>query len=291
MSVNPYTRYHYSTSELISKFKPALTNQFSVFARPPRLNLNGPNIDSEVVNFMAYEAVLPGTSYELGTVYGDRQGRTEYYPTRRSYPPVDVSFYVDKDYNSIRFFEGWINAISVNKGTNKDSFVTHYYPDEFKGEITIAKFERNFRSPQQRLTSNGIGGARPGSVLKYTLRNAFPSNLISIPVSYEGVSILKTTVTFQYDVYFFETIAGIENAEDVIGATSGDQGDAPPPTVEGEDAPNFLGNRPSDLRKAQRGAFQSSINASGKSGSQFKSQAAQEIINKQIYEGLDLNLK
>ena len=291
MSVNPYTRYHYSTSELISKFKPALTNQFSVFARPPRLNLNGPAVDPEVVNFMAYEAVLPGTSYELGTVYGDRQGRTEYYPTRRSYPPVDVSFYVDKDYNSIRFFEGWINAISTNKGTSKDSFVTHYYPDEFKGEITIAKFERDFRSPQQRLTSNGIGGARPGSVLKYTLRNAFPSNLISIPVSYEGVSILKTTVTFQYDVYFFETIAGIENAEDVIGATSGDQGDSPPPPVGGGDVPNFLGNTPNELRDLQRAAFQKSINASGKSGSQFKSEAAQEIINKQIYEGLDLNLK
>lgn len=294
MAVNPYSRYHYSTDELVSKFKPALTNTFSVHATPPRLNLRGLATDPEIVNFMAYEAVLPGTSYELGSIYGDRQGRTEYYATRKNYPPVDVSFYVDKDYNVIRFFEGWMNAISNNKGTSNDSYVTHFYPSQFKGEITIAKFERDFRTSSTRLTSKGNAGrVRPASFIKYTLRNAFPSNLISIPVSYEGASILKTTVTFQYDVYFFETGRGIENADGATGRTSGDQGDGveAAATAALSDEPNFLGNRPSELAALQRAAFQTSINASGKSGSQFKSEAAQEIINKEIYRGLDLNLK
>jgi hypothetical protein len=42
------------------------------------------------------------------------------------------------------------------------------------------------------------------------LRNAYPTNLISVPVSYEGANILRTTVTFNYDVYAFTKSNGQE---------------------------------------------------------------------------------
>ena len=229
MASNPYTRYHYNTDELVSRFKPSLSNTFDVSIRTPPLAF-GPSgyVSWDELHFMAYEAVLPGTSYELGQVYGDRQGRTEQYPTKRVYPPVDVSFYIDQDYKAIRFFEAWINSMTTNKGTNSDSYVVHNYANSYEGEVTITKYERNTRPNGSRLRERTKSVPIFGNVIKYTLRNAFPSNLISIPVSYNGADVLRTTVTFNYDVYFFELKSGVENASDITGVASGDQIDSLP---------------------------------------------------------------
>jgi hypothetical protein len=239
MASNPYTRYHYNTSELVSRFKPSLSNTFDVSIRTPPLAF-GPSgtVNWDEIHFMAYEAVLPGTSYELGQVYGDRQGRTEQYPTRRVYPPVDVSFYVDQDYKAIRFFEAWINSMSTNKGTTSDSYVLHNYAESYEGEVTITKYERNTRLAGNRLSERTRNNPVPGNVIKYTLRNAFPSNLISIPISYNGADILRTTVTFNYDVYFFELKSGVENASDITGVASGDQGDYYGPAFQSNEEAN-----------------------------------------------------
>jgi hypothetical protein len=40
--------------------------------------------------------------------------------------------------------------------------------------------------------------------ITYTLLNAYPTNIISIPLSYEQSSVLKTTITFNYDRYIFQ---------------------------------------------------------------------------------------
>lgn len=72
MSVNPYTNLYYTTDSLVQKFKPSMSNTFDVW-----IGWSGGGSVNTDVNFMAYEAVLPGTSYELGTIYGDRQGITE----------------------------------------------------------------------------------------------------------------------------------------------------------------------------------------------------------------------
>ena len=292
MAVRPFTRYRYSTNELISRFKPSLSNTFDVFVNTAAIDggfdWRKDSVDFDDIHFMAYEAALPGTSYELGSVYGQRQGRTEYYPGRRVYPPVDVSFYIDKDYKVLRFFECWMNTASNNMGETQDSYVQHKYPNQYKGEVTIAKYERDFLPSSRRLSPDN-GGHRPGSVLKYTLRKAFPSNLISVPVSYEGATILKTTVTFQYDVYHFET--NQRPIENVIPNKPG--GSAQQPVDQGDpgDIPNFLGNTPNELAELQREAFQKSIRASGKSGSQFRSETAQQIINQDVYKGLNLDQK
>jgi hypothetical protein len=207
MTISPYKNLWFSTDELISRFKPSLSNLFDIYIRG---SYGG--VSNEDINFLAYDAVLPGTSYEMGQVYGDRQGRIEQYPTRRVYPPVDVSFYIDQDYKVLQFFEQWMAKISPNLGTTNNSYVKFNYPidnrnpeNNYENEIIITKFEKEFRTPSQRLVENGVYGP-PKKYVEYTLRNAFPVNLISVPVSYEGTNILRTTVTFNYDVYNFKRV-------------------------------------------------------------------------------------
>ena len=201
--VTSYKQLYYSTDELIKKFKPALTSYFSVFI-PRKFG----NADNEDVNFLAYEAVLPGTSLETGQVFGDRQGITEQYANKRVYPSVDVSFYIDQDYKVIEFFEQWISTIAPNRGEsgNSDSYTKFTYPNKYETDIVITKFEKNFREPSQRLVKGGVY-SMPGNRVEYTLLNAYPINIISIPVSYSQSDILRTTVTFNYDVYRYTPFA------------------------------------------------------------------------------------
>ncbi len=220
MAASPYTNLYFSTDALVKKFKPSLSNTFDVYVAQ-----NFGRVLNSSINFLAYEAVLPGTSYELGQVYGDRMGRTEQYPTKKVYPPVDVSFYIDQNYEVLEYFEAWMNSISKNYGSRADSYVRHNYASEYETEVIITKFERQFREKDQRLVKAGVYGP-PKKAVRYTLRNAFPSNLISVPVSYEGANVLRTTVTFNYDVYNFdnngfETDGGVEENGDRTGTVSG----------------------------------------------------------------------
>lgn len=224
MAAYNYKNLWYSTEELIKKFKPSLSNYFNVYIPGGKWS----KISSEGINFLAYDAVLPGNSYELGQVYGDRQGRIEQYPTRRIYPQVDVSFYVDYDYEVLRFFEDWQKQISPNIGGVKDSYVKFNYPDSYEDDIIITKFERNFRTKDQRLVKGGVYDM-PKSYVQYTLRNAFPVNLISVPISYEGSNVLRTTVTFNYDVYNFKRVKDTGNTDhDDTSVVQGPGGDINP---------------------------------------------------------------
>ena len=43
-------------------------------------------IDNDEVSLLAYEAVLPGTSFQTTEVFGDRQGIKETFANQRIYP-------------------------------------------------------------------------------------------------------------------------------------------------------------------------------------------------------------
>lgn len=197
-----YKQLYYPTDDIISRFKPSLSSYFNVF-----INTGFGGVSNDDINFLANEAVLPGTSYETTKVFGDRQGVTETFANKRVYPPVDVSFYVDYDYKVLRYFESWMAAISPNSGDPDASYNKFNYPGNistgYQKEVQITKFERNFRKPNQRLVKGGVYGP-PDNMCKYTLRNAFPVNINSIPLSYDQSSLLRTTVTFNYDVYNFD---------------------------------------------------------------------------------------
>lgn len=181
----------------------SLTSLFSVEIKDKNKN----EFDQKYISLLAYEAVLPGTSMQTGQVFGDRQGTTETYANQRVYPPIDISFYIKRDYGTISYFENWMSQTSPLTGpvNNDASFYKFNYPDTYKKDISIVKYERDSRPKEQRVSSKGTAGATidPRTVT-YTLVRAYPTNIISIPVSYDQSNILKTTITFNYDRYFLQ---------------------------------------------------------------------------------------
>lgn len=215
----PQNEFHINTLDLIKRLKPSLTSFFSVY-----INKAINEISSADVNFLAYEAVLPGTSFELGQVFGDMQGFTEQYPTKRVYPPIDISFYVNVDnkkspYPVITYFENWMQEIFTIKGNGNVRYGRFNYPKSsklddgtvipgYECDIVITKFERDYRKTiASKLNSKGSAGViEVDQKCTYTLRNAYPTNIISLPVSYSQSDILRTTITFNYDYYSYSNV-------------------------------------------------------------------------------------
>lgn len=154
------------------------------------------------VSFLAYEAALPGTSFQTTDVFGDRMGISETFANRRTFSPVDISFYVQSSYKTINYFDDWVNRISSTNGSgelNSDSYFKFNYPSSYKKTVKIIKYERDLRSPEERLKK--MGALDDPYTITYFLIDAYPTNISAIPVSYEQSSILKMTVTFNYTRY------------------------------------------------------------------------------------------
>jgi hypothetical protein len=164
----------------------------------------------ERVNFLAYEAVLPGRSFQTGEI-NSIQGVSQKYPTSATYADVDISFYVTRDYDTLTFFSAWMEAISPVEGkSSRIGYLKFNYPDSYVCDINIAKYERDMRpSGNSRLTSKGIDGniTSPQSYT-HSLINAYPTNIISLPLSYSQSDILRTTITFSYDRYAYQLNLG-----------------------------------------------------------------------------------
>ena len=193
-----------STDELIRKVELLNLSSSSVFAVD--IKAEGKPFATknlEKINFFAYEAVLPGRSFQTSEVINNIQGVTERYPTSTTYPEVDVSFYVGRDYDILNFFQGWMDYISPTQDNTKpNGFIKFNYPDSYECYINIVKYERDLRPKASRLTTKGREGViRDPSTYTHTLINAYPINIISLPLSYAQSDILRTTITFNYDRY------------------------------------------------------------------------------------------
>ena len=81
------------------------------------------------------------------------------------------------------------------------------YPDSYRRIISITKFERNFyKYDAQNPNNAGQLGNVPS--MTYRMIDAFPTNITAIPVSYEGSTITKSTVSFNYTRYVIEKSDG-----------------------------------------------------------------------------------
>jgi hypothetical protein len=160
------------------------------------------------VSFLAYEASLPGTSFQTTDVFGDRQGVTETFANRRTFSPVDISFYVQSSYQTIGYFDDWVRSISPLNGgeLQQTSYFKFAYPNTYKKNINIIKYERDIRPSSERLKEGG--GLNDPNSITYTLINAYPTNVSAIPVSFDQSSVLRMSITFNYDRYTIQQHAG-----------------------------------------------------------------------------------
>lgn len=187
-----------------------------------RLGLTSSAEQNEYYNFYCSETNLPGSSFETFSEIGSRQGIVETFPTKRSYPDVSMTFYVDNDYRLITLFEEWMNYINpiyssgglfpgdpMGQGNMKqrENFFRMRYPDSYKRIISITKFERNFIRYD---LNNPKNAGKLGNVptLTYRLIDAYPTNIAGYQLSYEGSTILKTIVNFSYSRYVIEKNPG-----------------------------------------------------------------------------------
>ena len=148
----------------------------------------------DTLSILCYEATLPTSSYATAEVKDNFMGITQEFAHTRINTDVDFSFYIDRNYKVLLFFEAWMDYISGGSEVSLTSQEPGYYrrfryPDEYKtSNLYIKKFERDWS------TSNATN-------VSYQFINAFPKSVASIPVTYGESEILKVTVTMNYDRY------------------------------------------------------------------------------------------
>lgn len=148
----------------------------------------------ERLGYLCSEASLPTTSYATSEVKDNFVGITQEFAHTRLYTDLDLTFYVDADYQVLRFFEGWMDYISggnragepaAGSELGRNVYRRLNYPNFYKMDnMKIYKFERDYRK-----------------VLEYNFVNAFPKSVATVAVSYGAADILKVTVTFNFDRY------------------------------------------------------------------------------------------
>ena len=77
------------------------------------------------VGVACYDATLPTSSFATAEVKDNFQGINQQFAHTRLYVDSNFSFYVDTDYNVLKFFEGWMDFISSGGSASENS--ENYY--------------------------------------------------------------------------------------------------------------------------------------------------------------------
>jgi len=185
----------------ISDFKPTLTSlaqsshyQVIFSGLPTRLrqHLNvrgvGYRFITETSGLLCYSAVLPGSRLATADIVGNFMGVSEKMAHTRLFTQIQLEFYVDDEYKTIKFLDHWMEFIGNGSGQKQGDSGYYYrmeYPSDYKSNQTrIIKFDRDYKEE-----------------IEYTFYGMFPIDLSSTTVKYENSEILKATATFSFDRY------------------------------------------------------------------------------------------
>jgi len=154
-------------------------------------------LDVDNISLLCSEANLPGSTLATHDVTNDYHGVSEKMAYRRMYDETaDMTFYVDREYKVVEFFESWIDYISgvgsTFTRTDYESPYVHHrmaYANDYKVNFYLTKFERDHHFN---------GSSR---TLDYTFVHGFPISITSMPVSYDQGQILKCNVSFSFIRY------------------------------------------------------------------------------------------
>ena len=172
---------------------------------------------------LASEATLPGTNMQVVQEVGSRQGIRERFATQRAFTDIAISFYVTKDYASLRLFQEWMNY--MNPLYVGEAGVT--YPRSERGAYPSAG-DKNafFRFSGRDYDDPNFSGPTDRrldyfpSVISFNFVNAFPISIQDIQLSYGGGQAIKVTVDFAYDRYFIvNATKDNRDAQEPLGIT------------------------------------------------------------------------
>lgn len=148
------------------------------------------------MSILCTEAEIPGTSFQTSLAVGHHQGIQEEFPNLRSFPPLNLTFYLDADMVVLEVLEKWmtyINPISTNK-RDLNAYGRFNYPDDYKEIIHLTKFERDtFKERRSDYQSR---------LSTYEFVNVWPTNLTSMRVAYGDSNVLRCSVQLAYDRFF-----------------------------------------------------------------------------------------
>lgn len=193
--------------------KPSLTSTYNVFLNPVSIiekndssrkffaEFRGIKTDeiSRLLTISCSEASLPGSSFATHEINNDYSGVTERHVYRRLYDDrASFTFYVNSDYQVVKFFETWMSwVVNENQYSDQSKRTYHYrvkFPNDYKiPSMHIQKYERDY-------------GEKDSKFVEYTFIDAYPIDISSMPLSYDASNLLKCTVSFVYTRYYMENI-------------------------------------------------------------------------------------
>ena len=172
------------TSQFLVKFV-LPTSPVRTFMRQKGIN---DRFISDNIGLLCSDAVLPGSAMAALNTAGDYQGLVERFAHTRNFTQINLDFYVDLEYKSLKFLEHWMEYISGQSSADPVRDAYHFkmaYPEQYKSNDTrIVKFEKNHFQ-----------------FLEYRFIGLFPISLNSTRVSYKNSQVLKATPSFSFDRY------------------------------------------------------------------------------------------
>jgi hypothetical protein len=149
------------------------------------VNINFPAVtggDTEITNFMCRAAQIPGVS--TGVVEVPFRGRIVKFPGDRTFDDWTITLYNDTNFIVRNGFESWFNSINTHAG-NVGLVMDNAGYGTFLADMTV-----------NQLNQSG------NTVKSYKIRNAFPSVISPIELSYDQqTAIEEFQVTISYDYW------------------------------------------------------------------------------------------
>ena len=173
---------------------------------------------SQNYDLLCSQASLPSSTNFILEERGSRQGVIEKFATYRVYDNFSLTFYIDNQYNIIRLFEEWMNFISpihdstgkydgdresqYGKYRDRSSYYRLRYPDSYKRDISITKFERNLiQKPNKRGRKfNNL------PLLNYRFHDCFPVDIQTVPLTYDNSIYTQLTIGWSYSRHTIEKL-------------------------------------------------------------------------------------
>ena len=155
---------------------------------------------------MCAEAEIPGTSFQTSLAVGHHQGIQEEFPNLRTFPPLNLTFYVDADHVILEVFESWMTYINpiTNAKRNVNAYGRFNYPEDYKEILHITKFERDTFLDELpvKTTPPQLPRKSTTRLTSYEFVNVWPTNMTSMRVAYGDTNVLRCSVQFAYDRFF-----------------------------------------------------------------------------------------